>query len=160
MNSVQDPNRYAWEGVAGWVEPTCGSRREWEKDRWRYLKMSLIPISIFGIGVFLGDSVGSKKWVVLGIASILLIAQSWYWTFIPRRIRLFKDRITIATLKARSFSGPSIDYADITKVNIEPDDQNWRITIATRKASNFTIYAQKRNEVELLQAMIEGNSNV
>ncbi|GEM_PF-2647859 len=152
--AAEDPNRYSWQGVYSWSEPSLGSRLDWRGDPWRFLTLGLIPLTIFSVAGFchLGFSLESVAW--LGGVSAVFMVYVWLNTFFPRLIRLFEDKVII-TRAGRSLSGKNVYYANIRSIDIVSEKKNVIITLNLKAGGTVVLVSPDNVAPDRLRDLFE-----
>jgi hypothetical protein len=139
-----DPNRYSWQGIYSWSEPICGSRLEWRNDRFRFVKLALIPSSIFGVAAFYKFWTSAQVVVWLSIISGALVGYLWLLTFLPRQVDVFDDRITFRRPLNRNVFGISIYFSDIKNVDLDTVGAIWRISLVETNGERAAFFTRDK----------------
>src|SRR5580698_7942724 len=90
-----NPNRYSWQGIYSWGEPVVGSRREWKSDRWRFFKIGACLVPVFLVCAWIYGSITLRFVECMAGVAIFAYTYLWVFTFFPRRIVLFENRMSI-----------------------------------------------------------------
>jgi hypothetical protein len=153
------PNESSGEVKCSWIEPVIGSRQEWKKDRWRFVKIGACLLVVLVVSYFVWGSFNRAYLECFGAVTVFIYAYLWLLTFFPRRIVLSDGYISIFRGGARGTT-PSIkvDCLDIKKMEVFPD--RGRYLIRLTKASNDTmdLYATNKSVVDMLDTALSNNS--
>jgi hypothetical protein len=152
----QDPNRFEWQGIYSWREPSAGNRLEWKNDRWRWAKLALIPAVIFVVAAFSHVPFSLKSTMWLFIISGFFVTYLWAVTFFPRLIRLFENRLVISKGGGRSLSGTTIYYSDIMEMRVTQQPKNYMVWFKMRTGKNVTLFSPDKNRIDQLDELLKG----
>jgi hypothetical protein len=153
---TQDPNRFSWQGVYSWIEPVVGSRREWKSDRWRFLKIGACLIPVFFVCAWVYGSI-TRQFVecMVGVA-VFTYTYFWVFTFFPRRIALYEDRISIFRGGSRGTSASiKIYYSDIKHIKVAPETNFFLITLTLSSGKDMALYSPDSKGVDSLNGQLK-----
>jgi hypothetical protein len=151
----QDPNRFSWQGIYSWTEPVAGSRFEWRNDRWRFLKLALVPGVIFIVAAFSHVSFSPKSIMWLSIISGFFVTYVWATTFFPRLIRLFENRLVISKGGGRSLAGTTTYYSDILEMRVKQQSKNYMVSFKLNKGKNVTLFSPDKKGIDQLEELLK-----
>jgi len=154
---AQDPNRYSWQGIYSWNEPVVGSRREWKSDHWRFGKIAacLVPVILLCALFY-----GSINWLFVEcMAGVVVFTYTYLWifTFFPRRIVLFEDRISIFRGGSRGTSAAvKVSYSDVKQMKVISENQIFRIELTLTSGREVSLYSRDTNPMDSLNRLLKG----
>jgi hypothetical protein len=151
----QDPNRFSWQGIYSWIEPVAGGRFAWKNDRWRWLRLALIPVVIFVIAGFSHVPFSRKSIMWLLIISGFFVTYLWVITFVPLLIRLFEDRLVITKGGSRSLAGTKTYYSEILEMRVTQQPKNYMVWLKMRTGKNVTLFSPDKKGIDQLDELLK-----
>jgi len=152
----KDPNKYTWEPLHVWSEPSPGNRLAWKREPWRHAKLAAFPCFLWILSaIFLlqGDRIAKQIFGVGTILAIGLAFLTWLTTFFARSVALYDDRLT-TTRTAKSGSSVVVLFAEILSVDIESRTPGFWITIQTEKGKQIVILARDKSDCDKFNALL------
>ncbi len=91
-----------------------------------------------------------------GIA-IFIFTYLWVFSFVPRRIALYKDRIAIFRGGSRQGSAAiKAYYADIKQTQVIPENGIYLLKLTLVSGKEIALYAREKNDLDALEALQKG----
>ena len=142
--------------VESWGEPARGTHAIWRSDRWRYPKLLLVPLVLFAVAAWrhLDMSPTSISWLA-GISGALM-AYIWVWSFVPRSIRVFEDKIAIGRV-GRGMSWTEIPFSEVEDVQVEPAPSRCRVRLRLKRGSAVDFYSPDESRAQRVKLLVEKN---
>lgn len=140
-----------------WIEPVIGSRREWKSDRWRFLKIGVCLIPVFFVCAWVYGSITRQFVECMAGVAVFTYTYFWVFTFFPRRIVLYEDRISIFRGGSRGTSASiKVYYSDIQQIKVAPETKIFLITLMLSSGKDIALYSPDSKGVDSINGQLEG----
>jgi len=81
----------------------------------------------------------------------------WIFTFFPRRIVLFEDRISIFRGGSRGMSAAiNVPYSDVKQMKVISENQIYRIALTLASGREISLYSRDNNPMDSLNRLLKG----
>lgn len=156
VKTASNANRFSsWQGVYSWIEPVAGSRREWKDDHWRFWKIAACLVPVFFACAWKFGSITLLFLKCMAGVAAFTYAYLWLFSFFPRRIVLFDDRISIFRTGSRGASAAiTIDFSDIQEMNTTPESRMFHIKLKLISGKETILYSSDENSACQLDKLL------
>ena len=140
--------------IDSWGEPSRGTHAVWKSDSWKYPKLLLVPLVLFAVAAWrhVDMSRTSVSWLA-GVSAVLL-AYLWAWSFVPRAIRVFEDKIAIGRV-GRGVSWTNISFSEIENVEVESTLSRFRIRLRLKEGAALDFYSPDDSRAQRVKLLVE-----
>jgi len=92
--------------------------------------------------------------------TVFICAYFWIYSFLPRRIVLYDDRVSIFQVTKGYSAWIKIYYSDIRRMQVIADGKHYLIKMTLVSGKDIVFYAPDYNGVDALDNMLKGYSVV
>jgi len=79
----------------------------------------------------------------------------WLWSFAPRQIRLFEERLQISGFGGRGVSSSTVLYSNIQKMDVLPHDGICEVVLKLKIGKNVTLFFPDKTGVDRLSELFK-----
>ena len=134
-----------------------GSRRDWKSDRWRFLKIGTCLVPVFVLCAWLYGSITLHFVECMAGIAVFTFTYLWVFSFVPRSIALYKDRIAIFRGGSRQGSAAiKAYYSDIKQAQVIPENGIYLVKLTLVSGKEIALYAREKNDLDALDTLRKG----